>query len=137
MKLSPTKMEMMISIQGAEEDDFEAFEDDSESYFNKLQKVDGKSSVAASTVQIASQLRDKFGKEKSDFNASVKCTFTEVMMNDIESEEPLSKNPKKEATRAFFELLVLGTHNAVELQQERLFGEITISGKEDIYKIFT
>ncbi|GME91067.1 unnamed protein product [[Candida] boidinii] len=124
-------------LEGAEEDDFEAFEDDSESYFNKLQKVDGKSSIAASTVQIASQLRDKFGKEKSDFNASVKCTFTEVMMNDIESEEPLSKNPKKEATRAFFELLVLGTHNAVELQQERLFGEITISGKEDIYKIFT
>ncbi|GMF03169.1 unnamed protein product [[Candida] boidinii] len=124
-------------LEGPEEDDFEALEDDFESYFNKLQQINGKSSIAASTIQIASQLRDKFGKEKSEFNASVKCTFTEIMMNDIESEVPLSKNPKKEATRTFFELLVLGTHNAVELQQERLFGEITISGKEDIYKIFT
>lgn len=57
-------------------------------------------------------------------------TFNEVVEED--TVEPLSEEPKKEAGRAFFELLVLAGNDAIKLDQTRLFGDIQITAKEGL-----
>lgn len=54
-------------------------------------------------------------------------TFTDVIEKDLVSEEPLAAAPKSEATRVFFELLVLATGDKIKVQQHELFGEISIT----------
>ncbi|KAH3661608.1 hypothetical protein OGAPHI_006456 [Ogataea philodendri] len=73
--------------------------------------------VSKSTVKVADGVR-------SLLESSESTTFSDLMAQDMDSDEPLSRNPKREATRTFFELLVLATSDSIELNQDRLFGEI-------------
>lgn len=78
------------------------------------------------TIEVAQELRTIFTEEKTEtvkFEKLVEtCNF--------------SSNKKSSTTKAFFELLVLGTANTIKIEQERLFGEITITSKDDIFEKF-
>ncbi|KAG7747895.1 hypothetical protein KL912_002572 [Ogataea haglerorum] len=78
--------------------------------------------VSRATAKVAEQVRALLADTPA-------TTFSELMARDMDSAEPLSRNPKREATRTFFELLVLATGDSVELSQDRLFGEIGISAR--------
>ena len=78
------------------------------------------------TVEVAEELRTIF---KHDHDKKLK--FTEVLDTC-----KLSENPKSNATRAFFELLVLGTSKNVTLKQDRLFGEIVIESNNSLFENF-
>lgn len=78
------------------------------------------------TVEVARELRDVFERE----------TQSVAVFDDITNSCKLSENNKNNVTRTFFELLVLGTANTVKLQQDRLFGEITIVAKEGLFEKF-
>jgi cohesin complex subunit SCC1 len=54
-------------------------------------------------------------------------TFTNVIEKDVQTESPLSAAPKSEATRVFFELLVLSTGDKIRVKQQELFGQICIA----------
>ncbi|ODQ81205.1 hypothetical protein BABINDRAFT_7028 [Babjeviella inositovora NRRL Y-12698] len=93
-------------------------------------KQASESIVSRSTYKMAGQLREVF--ETGD----TATTFAEVLLFDTASEQPLSLQPKKQATRAFFELLVLATGDAVSLKQAENFGEIKISARGNLYTRF-
>ncbi|KAG7805820.1 hypothetical protein KL921_005251 [Ogataea angusta] len=78
--------------------------------------------VSRATVKVADEVRALLADAPA-------TTFSELVARDMGSAEPLSRNPKREATRTFFELLVLATGDSVELSQDRLFGEIGISAR--------
>lgn len=78
------------------------------------------------TVEVARELRNVFDNEKQPV----------AVFDDIADSCKLSENKKNNVTRAFFELLVLGTANTVKLQQDRLFGDITIESKEGLFEKF-
>lgn len=96
-------------------------EDDFDNYdFEDLQK---RNKV---TVEVAHELRNVFEQDKD----------STVEFEDIVERCKLSENKKSSATRAFFELLVLGTANTVKLEQDRLFGEIKIESKQGLFEKF-
>ncbi|GAV27220.1 hypothetical protein PMKS-000684 [Pichia membranifaciens] len=79
-----------------------------------------------STIEVAQVLRNKFEVDKD----------SAFQFDNIVEACKLSENKKSSATRAFFELLVLGSGNAVKLEQNRLFGEITVEAKQGLYEKF-
>ena len=79
-----------------------------------------------STIEVAQVLRNKFEVHKD----------SAFQFDDVVEACKLSENKKSSATRAFFELLVLGSGNAVKLEQNRLFGEITVEAKQGLYEKF-
>lgn len=85
--------------------------------------------ISESTIKVSSELRGMFEDKES-------LTFSEIVKKDAESEAPLSKLPKNEATRVFFELLVLGTSDSVELKQKELFGEIQVESRQNLFQKF-
>lgn len=85
--------------------------------------------ISETTMVISNQL-------KSIFKNKEITIFTEVIEKNSLSDKPLSNMPKSEATRVFFELLVLGTENGVELRQDELFGEIKIKPRENLFQHF-
>ncbi|ODV83184.1 hypothetical protein CANARDRAFT_9904 [[Candida] arabinofermentans NRRL YB-2248] len=108
--------------------------DDEIENFEENNLTIGSTTISKSTVNIATHLRSKLGDETTGETNSIQ--FSELMSEDLESENPLSQNPKREATRLFFELLVLATSDTVELKQDRLFGEINISSKSTLFEKF-
>lgn len=78
------------------------------------------------TIEIAQELRRGFEDDDNKV----------IVFDDIVGECKLSNNKKSAATRAFFELLVLGTENTITLKQERLFGEIKIQSKAELFNKF-
>lgn len=88
-----------------------------------------KDGVSESTIKLSGELRDLF-KEQEE------VTFSDLVKKDIDSEKPLSYLPKSEATRVFFELLVLGTSDSVGLKQKELFGEIEVQSRENLFQKF-
>lgn len=88
-----------------------------------------KDGVSESTIKISTDLRELY-KEKSI------VTFSDIVNENAAGEKPLSKLPKSEATRVFFELLVLGTSDSVELKQKELFGEIEVQPRENLFQKF-
>lgn len=95
-----------------DEEDFDAYSDS---------QVKSKS-----TIEVAQELRNKFDTDKNSI----------LQFDDVIEACKLSENKKSSATRAFFELLVLGSGNAVKLEQNRLFGEITVEAKQGLYEKF-
>lgn len=77
------------------------------------------SGVTESTAKVENHLVELMKSEKE-------TTFTDVLEKDALSYEPLSTTPKNEATRVFFELLVLSTNDRIKVKQQELFGEISI-----------
>ena len=78
------------------------------------------------TIEVAQELRTAFSNREAE-----SISFTEVVDRCA-----LSENKKSSATRAFFELLVLGTAHTVSLSQDRLFGEITVEARSGLYEKF-
>ncbi|ODV63762.1 kleisin alpha ASCRUDRAFT_78787 [Ascoidea rubescens DSM 1968] len=92
------------------------------------------SKISKTTINIASSLREEFFDFGS--NPEKSTSFSNLISTNIQSTNPLSTIPKKQATRCFFELLVLATGDTVKLQQNQLFGEIEIKGKENLFSKF-
>lgn len=88
-----------------------------------------KDGISESTIKVSGELRELFEAEDT-------VTFSELVKKDSEEEKPLSKLPKNEATRVFFELLVLGTSDSVELKQKELFGEIEVRSRQNLFQKF-
>lgn len=93
------------------------------------------SSISKSTLKIASVLRDEFiGKKDASIDLET------VIYRDTHGEDldqmPLSRQPKKEAVRCFFELLVLATGDAITLKQDKLFGNISVGCKDSLFERF-
>ncbi|EGW33688.1 uncharacterized protein SPAPADRAFT_59058 [Spathaspora passalidarum NRRL Y-27907] len=86
-----------------------------------------------STVQIAEELRDLTQTDDS-------IAFTKLVDNDLTmKEQPLGAannkvNQKRQATRCFFELLVLATSDCIELDQEN--SDILIRPRDRLYSQF-
>lgn len=78
------------------------------------------------TIEVAQELRKSFESNKG----------AALLFDDVVESCNLSTNRKSRATRTFFELLVLGSGKAVKLNQDRLFGEITVEAKEGLYENF-
>ncbi|CAK9437628.1 uncharacterized protein LODBEIA_P20060 [Lodderomyces beijingensis] len=94
-----------------EDDDEEEEEDDTES------SVTGSGHIAKSTKQVAVELQNQF-------RVSDKITLETLMDADMASANPLGTqrkiiNKKREASKCFFELLVLSTNNCISLEQEQ------------------
>lgn len=91
----------------------------------------------STTKQIASQLRLKFGESEEGLDPKTSVSLSEVLKDEMsESRGDFAPSEKREASRCFFEMLVLASGDAITLKQERLFGEIHISGKSGLYKNF-
>lgn len=67
---------------------------------------------------------------------SIRSHDKNVTFDTLEAQGTLSSNKKKNATRTFFELLVLATSNSVKLEQERLFGDIKVLGTVSLESTF-
>lgn len=86
--------------------------------------------AAKSTVQIASQLRETF-----EHNEEV--DFAKVIVGDMSSATPLglkddkTLNKRREASRCFFEVLVLATNNCITVNPD-----LSLKKKENIYSKF-
>lgn len=102
----------------ADNEELESELDDEDDEF-ELIKTTNKSSVI-----VANYLRSS-----SPSSGSVK-------LDTIIDQNLLSSNKRKNATRTFFELLVLATSDSVKLNQDRLFGEIEIESKSNLFEKF-
>ncbi|GMG38866.1 unnamed protein product [Ambrosiozyma monospora] len=128
------------------------FDEEIESFENRRAGINddeegADAATTKATVQIAAHLREVFTDTdlstssstsfENDVNENKKATtLTQIMQLDLQSDQPLSKNGKREATRTFFELLVLATADAVSLKQERLFGEVEVSSRPALLSKF-
>lgn len=100
---------------------------------------------AKSTIQVAGQLRDIFTETST-------TSFEKLLQSDMSIAENTDKlplgvnrstrtvNKRKEATKCFFELLVLATNDCLELQQEshetNIVGEIGIRSRDKLFSQF-
>ncbi|ANZ77934.1 BA75_04682T0 [Komagataella pastoris] len=89
--------------------------------------------VSESTYKIVSYLKEGLGETMTD---SKTMTFSQLVSKDLELDSSSSTNSKRKATRAFFELLVLASSDAVSLKQETLFGELQIEARDELYSRF-
>ncbi|KAH3675682.1 hypothetical protein WICMUC_002544 [Wickerhamomyces mucosus] len=89
-----------------------------------------KDGVSESTIKISSHIKRLTTEERE-------TNFSQILEQDLNSEHPLSTFPKSEATRVFFELLVLSTNDAVKLKQDELFGQIEVTSRAALFKKFT
>ncbi|KAI0463330.1 hypothetical protein LJB42_003353 [Komagataella kurtzmanii] len=89
--------------------------------------------VSESTYKIVSYLKEGLGETMTE---SKTMTFSQLVSKDLELDSSSSTNSKRKATRAFFELLVLASSDAVALKQERLFGELEIEARDELYSRF-
>jgi hypothetical protein len=103
-----------------------AQEGDNVDEFNSNSAHEG---ISEATETISSHLGDLFKSKPV-------ATFTDIIEKNSLSTKPLSSIPKSEATRVFFELLVLGTGDAIELKQEELFGEIQVKPRQNLFQKF-
>lgn len=79
--------------------------------------TDGMENVAKSTKQAAEELQDLFRLDASvQFEDLIEADSTAVRPLGIKNKNYI--NPKREASRCFFELLVLATNDCVNLHQE-------------------
>lgn len=99
------------------DDEQNAFDVESDEDEFELIKASNKSSI-----KVAESLRSA-GKQLTK-------------LEDIIIQDLLSTNKRKNATRTFFEMLVLATADTVNLNQDRLFGEIEIESKPNLYQKF-
>lgn len=120
------------------------FEEDIEENVEEFEE-DDTDSKAKSTIRVAGQLREIFTDTSS-------TTFAKLVEKDInihvDSElYPLgvnratkSVNKRKEATKCFFELLVLATNDCLELKQDinqtEIVGEIGIGSRDKLFSQF-
>ena len=88
------------------------------------------SSNAQSSMQIANLLREKFDEKDT-------VEFSDVVHEDMKSQKPLGMkeenkiNKRREASKCFFEVLVLATNNCISVNSD-----LTITKKESIYTKF-
>lgn len=59
-----------------------------------------------------------------------------IKLENVITKNLLSSNNRKNATRTFFEMLVLATSDTIKLNQGRLFGEIEIESIPNLYQKF-
>ncbi|QPG76932.1 hypothetical protein FOA43_004326 [Brettanomyces nanus] len=104
---------------------------------NQHKKIveDDTSSEEKAAVHVAGRLREMLTTDGKAFDG-VSVTFSDVIDADKVSEEPLAADLKSEASKMFFELLVLAGSDAVKLQQNRLFGEIAIEATDSLTMSF-
>lgn len=114
--------EQLLQQQEEEEE-----EEDFASSFGK-----SKDGISESTLQISRHIQTIITSKSENS----KTTFSEVLENDVQSTSPLCQKPRAEATRVFFELLVLSTNDALKLKQDQLFGEIQIETRENLFQRF-
>lgn len=109
--------------QDEEEEKEEGKEEQEDNDFDNYEDMKTRNKT---TIEVAQELRTTFQDDRN----------TAINFENVVDSCKLSDNKKSSATRAFFELLVLGTANTVKLQQERLFGEITIESKQELFEKF-
>lgn len=109
-----------------EQGNFEYEKDDDLENFTS---ISNSNNISKFTVKVANEI-------KNELTNNVSTNFTKIYKNDFVSNEPLSKIPKSEATRIFFELLVLSNSDAISLKQDDLFGEIKIKSKDALFSNF-
>jgi cohesin complex subunit SCC1 len=121
------------------------FEEDIEENVEEFEE-DETDSKAKSTIQVAGQLREIFTDNSSTTFA--KLLEKDMNIGQVDSEMfPLgvnrttkSVNKRKEATKCFFELLVLATNDCLELKQDshqtEIVGEIGIGSRDKLFSQF-
>lgn len=109
--------------------------------------------VTKSTIQIADQLRETFSNNAEDVT-----NLTEMIEKDLlilerdetklplglvnKSTENIRVNKRREATKCFFELLVLATNDCISIEQEqpsnnnKIGGNINIRSRDRIFNQF-
>ena len=87
------------------------------------------------TIHIANCVRKVLTVGDQTFSETP-ITFTDILEEEQASDKPVSKNSRIAATATFFELLVLAGNDNVKINQERLFGEITVEAKESLATSF-
>ncbi|CAG84919.2 DEHA2A14058p [Debaryomyces hansenii CBS767] len=120
-------------------------EDEEEEFSNEV--------VTKSTIQIADQLRETFSNNVEDV-----VNLTEMIEKDLQildrdetkvplgvankSSENIRVNKRREATKCFFELLVLATNDCISIEQEspsstnKTGGKINIRSRDRIFNQF-
>lgn len=106
--------------------------DDSMGIIEERQDEDDEDNEEQDFPQTQNGVSENTGIVESHISSLIKekqgsVTFTDVVTRDTTAEKPLAIKPKSEATRVFFELLVLATGDKVGLKQDELFGEISIT----------
>ncbi|ONH70067.1 Cohesin subunit rad21 [Cyberlindnera fabianii] len=106
--------------------------DDSMGIIEERQDEDDEDNEEQDFPQRQNGVSENTGIVESHISSLIKekqgsVTFTDVVTRDTTAEKPLAIKPKSEATRVFFELLVLATGDKVGLKQDELFGEISIT----------
>ncbi|KAG2735135.1 hypothetical protein G9P44_001349 [Scheffersomyces stipitis] len=135
--------------------DFQDGHEDEEVTFNVSQASEepeeerSSESVGKSTTQVAQELRDIFSSD--DVTNLSKLMEADLQVHELDStKEPLGLasrhdntrriNNRREATRCFFELLVLASHDCVELKQDaeetQLGGQIDIRSRDRLFHNF-
>lgn len=114
-ELEPEHQSESLAIDADDEE--EALDEESDQDEFELIKTSNKSSI-----KIAQCLRDE--------------NVVTTKLNDIVDKDILSSNKRKNATRTFFEMLVLATADTVALEQSRLYGDIKVVSKPSLYQKF-
>ncbi|KAK6453670.1 Rec8 like protein-domain-containing protein [Scheffersomyces xylosifermentans] len=114
-----------------------------------LEEERSSDSIAKSTIQVAENLRDIFSNDETtdldklmeaDLHINEKDNTKDPLGLVNRHDETKKVNQRREATRCFFELLVLATNDCVDLQQEsqetELGGRIDIRSRDRLFHNF-
>ncbi|CAK7895747.1 hypothetical protein CAAN1_03S00320 [[Candida] anglica] len=99
-------------------------------------------SKTKSTIQIAEHLRETFIEDGDEMTNLGKVIEKDLNLSDKPSLGVSGRKTKREATRCFFELLVLATNDCVSLEQEQpvkdtdIGGEINIRSRDRLFNNF-
>ncbi|KAI5961839.1 MCD1 [Candida pseudojiufengensis] len=114
---APLKPRKSLDEESGDEEEDDSFGDD---------RIDN---IAKSTRQIAEEVQNLFRLDHS-------ITFNDILEEDTKAVKPLGLknktiNTRREASRCFFEVLVLATNDCVKLQQDEK--TIRISSRDNLY----